>query len=329
MWTIRPTVAWGHKGNSAARRYGVPLHNRLPVGEGALRAVAWGQDGALWVSFQDGFARIANPVEASDHEVLRTPNGAHLDAQVLAADGPGGRVAVATGGGHVVVSAADDPQRWSALPIREQPYKAGLMPFAGWTAGGKLAVSVHLTCDIVVLDPDTGRDVWRRTEKVARYPTLSKNGRFLLLPWADLDASAEILDAATGKTLASLENTRGRTYGAVDDLGQWAMMGRDDSTLTLWNASTGANVLTSIPKTGVQPYGLSFLPGTTIGVVSERTAVRLLDVPTGRWLAEWSLPDGGELDPSTPQGDLAVSGDGRRLAVRTTGGLLVLAVERR
>ena len=176
-----------------------------------LRAVAWGPTGDLWVTFQDGFGRIADPLSSARLKLFeppRTGEGDALDPQTLAPQGPGGRIAVGSMSGYVSVSSAGDRHELRAFPIRAEPGSAGLMPWVGWTASGAVSCSVHLTGDIVVLDPNDGHEVWRRTESVARYPSGSRNGRFLLLPWAEAGAAAEILDTVNGRTLATLPESK-------------------------------------------------------------------------------------------------------------------------
>ena len=252
--------------------------------------------------------------------------------QTLAPRGPGGRVAVGTGDGYVVVRTRDDPLRLRRFPMREDPIEAGIMPLVAWTGSGAVLASVHLTCDIVALDPDTGRDVWRRTETVARYSAVSPNGRFLLLPWAPPEAAAEVLDTATGSTLAQLANAEGSSYGAIDDSGRWVVMGRYDEKLTIWDTTAKSTSIVSMRGDGkhIQPIGLAFLPGSTHCVVASSSSVALLDVPHLKWLASWSLPGEARFDAFMPQSDLAVSADGTRIALRLEagGGVLVLRVER-
>lgn len=184
----------------------------------------------------------------------------------------------------------------------------------------------------MALDPDTGRDGWRRADTVARDSSVSANGRFPLLPWASPEAAAEVLHTAPGATLAQLADAEGSSYGAIDDSGRWVVMGRHDEKLTIWDTPSKSTSIVSMQGDGghVQPIGLVFLPGSTHCVVASSSPVALLDVLHRRWLASWSPPGDERFDVLMPRSDPAVSADGTRIARRLEngGGVLVLRVEK-
>lgn len=326
---VRPSALWLARGRSASTQFNVPVRAGLPS-DHPVRAVAWGDSRELWISFDGHVGRISDPSATAEIEVFpmpSTPDGDALESQVLAPRGPRGRMAVATPSGYVAVSASAAPATLRALPMRSEPWRAGLMPWVGWTGSGALTASVHLTCDVVALDPDTGIDVWRRTEQVARYPSGSPNGKFLLLPWAEANAAAEVLDAATGKTISSLPNSdSSRVYGAVDDAGRWVVQGRYDAELVVWETTSNSFERVRMEGEGAQPIALAFLPGTTRCVVAAPNALWVLEATSRKWLAHWTAPAGVRLDTFVPLSDLAVSGDGSRIAIRMEGALLVFEV---
>ncbi len=331
-WTLRPLIAWIAQDGEATRSIGCPVREGLPPGQ-FLHAVAWGRDGDLWAAFDDGIGRIADPLSGTGVDLLAMPldaDGDALEPQVLAPGGPTGRLAVGTPDGYVAVSGPGVAHAMKAFPIRAEPERAGLMPWVGWTATGTVTASVHLTCEVVAIDPDTGRAAWRRTETVARYPSGSSNGRFLLLPWAEADAPAEILDAATGGTIAtSARKGSSRDYGAVDDSGRWAVLGRYDEEIAVWDVTSNEVSTVRMEGQDARPIAFAFLPGSARCVVAAHDGIALLDVRARRWLARWSSPGGIRLAAFVPGGDLSVSPGGDRIAVRIEGGgLLVLAVSR-
>jgi hypothetical protein len=327
--TLRPLVCWLAKGKDSATQFGVPMREGLPP-DRMLKALAWGHSGDLWLGFDKGFGRIADPTSLAEIELFpmpSTPEGDTLAPQVLAPRGPGGRIAVGTYSGYVAVSVPGRPETVRTLPIRSLPGAAGIMPWVGWTSAGTLTASVHITCDLVGLNADTGTDVWRRTEQVARYPSGSPNGKFLLLPWAEGDAAAEVLDAATGTTISSLPNSdASRVYGAVDDTGRWVVQGRYDADLVVWETTSNSVERVRIAGEGALPIALAFLPGTTRCVVATSNALWVLEATTRQWHAHWTTPAGATLNTFVPQSDLAVSHDGSRVAVRVQDVLLVLEV---
>jgi hypothetical protein len=322
-WTLMPVVVWASDEADATHLPdGVPVRRALPS---APQAIAWGNDADLWATFDEAVGRIPDAVTATRIDLIDPPPDEGVEdsflepSQVLAPGGPGGRVAVGLWNGLVAVLTPGDQPNWSLLPVREEPYGAGIMPLVRWTSFGALAIHVHLTCDMAVLDPETGADVWRRTDGAARYPGMSANGKYLLLPW-EAGIAAEVLDAATGNSLASLPPAeKGRVYGAIDDSGQWVVLGRYEDSLTIWDVTLGKTSQVQMEGEGAVPVGLAFLPGTTTCAVSGPRTVRLLDVPTRQWLTRWTLPGGSQIFTFLPQGDLAVSPDGRYIAVRASG----------
>lgn len=331
-WQLEPVVVWASEDADAKHLpEGVPVRRVLPS---EPQAIAWGRGVALWTTFHDAVGFIPDAVTATKLDLIAPPLDEDAEdsflepSQVLAPGGPGGRVAVGLWNGLVAVLHPGDQPKWNILPVREEPHEAGIMPFVRWTAGGALAVHVHVTCDVAVLDPDTGADVWRRADGAARYPSISANGKYVLLPW-ETGVAAEVLDAATGKSLASLPPAgRSRVYGAVDDEGQWAVMGRTDDRLTVWDVASGKVSEVRMEGEGAQPIGLAFVPGSATCAVAGLRSVRLLDVRTRRWLTTWALPDDGQVLTFLPQGDLAVSPDGKYIAVRASGPtIVVLAVK--
>lgn len=326
---VRPSVLWLAKGRDAPTAFDVPSRRGLPP-DHPIRAVAWGDGRELWISCDEHVGRISDPSASAEIEwfpMPSTPDGDVLEPQVLAPGGPRGRMAVATPSGYVAVSASAAPATLRAVPIRSEPWRAGLMSWVGWTSSGTLTAAVHLTCDVVGFDPDTGIDLWRRTEQVARYPSGSPNGKFLLLPWAEANAAAEVLDAATGKTISSLPNSgSSRVYGAVDDAGRWVVQGRYDAELVVWDTTSNAAGRVRMQGEGAQPIALAFLPGSTRCVVAAPTALWVLEATSRKWLAHWTAPAGLSLEEFVPQSDLAISRDGSGVAIRMQGALLVMEI---
>jgi hypothetical protein len=299
---------------------GVVVRRTLPSTPSAL---AWGTDRDLWFALDDSIGCIADVTSdgAIDrHELPPDEFDEPLEpSQVLAAAGPGGRVAVGLWNGLVAISDTREANVWTVLAISEEGASTGILPWVGWTQTGALTVHAHLTCETVGLNPDTGAGIWRRADGAARYPAASPNGRFLLLPW-ETGVAAEILDAATGKSLSSLPNPgKDRVYGAVDDEGRWSVLGRYGRQLTVWDARSGATAEVEMEGADARPVGLAFLPRSTICVVADLHSVALLDVLRRRWISRCSLPEQSEVLTFLPRGDLAVSGNGRYIAVRAAG----------
>ena len=104
------------------------------------------------------------------------------------------------------------------------------------------------------------------------------------------DHTATILDAATGRVLATLPTGEGPHEVAVSHDGRWAVVsnygvrGKPGSSLTVVDVARAA-VARTLPLVGHQrPHGVAFLPGDTlVAVTSESSqAVLLVDVRDGR-----------------------------------------------
>ena len=325
-WTLRQSAVWVGQESAPTGSGSATGKPGLPA---SVYAVGWGDRHELWVSGDEVLGRMTDAVTGREIELVAPlePGAPGLpEHSVLDPRGAGGRLAYGTDEGLVVVVPSDDRRAAKALAALPSPERAGLMALVRWTPQGRLAVHVHLACDVAVLDPDTGKDIWRRTDPVARYPACSPDGRWLLLPWAEGPSAAELIEADTGKVLAKLPNhDQSRVYGAVDSKGQWAVMGRYGPVLTVWEVATGkaTSVAMQSPtrplpeEPEARPISIAFLPESSICVVASPGSVSLLDVNERRWLARWE-PDRGPLAEYVPQSDLAVSADGRFIAVRTS-----------
>ncbi len=324
--SLRPIVAWVPKGQTSRLPASVPIRE-LPrnedetAGPRYVKALAWGAGKDLWFAFDSGIGRIddARTSPTWTWYVLPRPDGEDRDTEpeVLAPRGPKGRIAVGTVFGSIAVSDGVDPKGLKLHPMQSSEQTAGIMPWVGWSASGSIGASVHLSCNVAMLDAKSGADVWRREERVARYPATSFDGRWLLLPWAEADSDAEVLDADTGKTLARLPRKGAdRVYGAIDDMGRFVVQGRDDEHLSVWEWKSGA-VSKMEMESGERPIAMGFVPATSRCVVASPQAISLFDVATGRRMCRWEAKDAGPLGEYVPQSDMSVSADGRLVAVLT------------
>ena len=113
------------------------------------------------------------------------------------------------------------------------------------------------------------------------------------------DHTATLLDAATGRVLATLPTGEGPHEVAVSHDGRLAVVsnygvrGKPGSTLTVIDVP-GARVARTLTLAGLErPHGAAFLPGDTLLAVTAEAqrAVALVDVRDGRVVA--SRPTGG------------------------------------
>ena len=323
LWKIETASRWVQK-DERSRPEKAGLDRKLPA---SPDAIGWGRYGNLWIVFERHLGRIRDIVQTTDVELIRLPRDENdepdgtLEAHVLATgvSGRGERIAVGTPQGcAAILELAPDPT-WKRVPVFEEG-ETGLMPWVGWTPDGMLTIGTQGDCQIMAINPETGKVSWHRYESVGRYPGTSPNGRLLVLPWSE-GAPAEVLIAESGKTKATLPPPparlkRHRFYGAVSDSGRWVVQGMGYPWVTLWNTESGSTDRFPMDDKKALPKSFAFLPGREVCVVLTTRGVLLLDVPQRQQVGSWKFPDGVRSCSFVPLSDLAVSADGARIAVR-------------
>jgi WD40 repeat protein len=165
--------------------------------------------------------------------------------------------------------------------------------------------------------------------------TLSPDGKTLAVSMPDENQTFELWDTATGKKIhgwkapqiyssyAMVFSPDGRTLAE-------ARMGNPGPTIRFWDVVTGKQIRQLALPEGLVVERLAFSPdGKTLAVGdgdrvhAKIPKVHLVDVVTGRELREpFELPPGSS-DQGRPPivyiGQVAFSGDGKRLAAATTG----------
>ncbi|HEY5059915.1 MAG TPA: hypothetical protein VII52_00205 [Gemmatimonadaceae bacterium] len=128
------------------------------------------------------------------------------------------------------------------------------------------------------------------------------------------DNTVTVIDAATGRSVATLPTGEGPHEVKVSHDGRWAAVsnygvrGRPGSTISVIDVERHAVSRTIGLHDYQRPHGLAFLPGDTVLAVTSETskAVLLVDFRTGRVIA--ALPTNGRATHM-----LALSADGRRM----------------
>jgi DNA-binding beta-propeller fold protein YncE len=128
------------------------------------------------------------------------------------------------------------------------------------------------------------------------------------------DHTATLIDAATGRVLATLPTGEGPHEVAASHDGKWALVsnygvrGKAGHTITVIDVANAAVAKTIDLGDAGRPHGMSFLPGdTVVAVTSEANRnVHLVDVRSGTLIK--SLPTGGRTSHM-----LSVSASGDRI----------------
>ncbi|MEP6690995.1 MAG: beta-propeller fold lactonase family protein [Gemmatimonadaceae bacterium] len=134
------------------------------------------------------------------------------------------------------------------------------------------------------------------------------------------DNTASILDAGTGRTLATIATGEGPHEVAVSHDGRWALVsnygvrGKPGNTLTVIDVANRTVVRTIDLGQHQRPHGMAFFPGDTVVAVTAQAsnAVLLVDPRTGRVT---------DTMPSLGRGThmLALSASGRHLITGNIG----------
>lgn len=127
------------------------------------------------------------------------------------------------------------------------------------------------------------------------------------------DATATVIDAATGRVHATLPTGEGPHEVVISHDGKWALVsnygvrGKPGSTITAIDVARAAVARTITIEGFQRPHGMAFLPGDTLVVVTAEAngAVLLVHVPSGRVVD--TLPTKGRASHM-----VALSADGKR-----------------
>ena len=127
------------------------------------------------------------------------------------------------------------------------------------------------------------------------------------------DATATVLDAATGRVHATLPTGEGPHEVAISRDGKWALVsnygvrGKPGSTITVIDVARAAVARTITIEGFQRPHGMAFLPGDELVAVTAEanSAVLIVHVPSGRVLD--TLPTKGRASHM-----VALTADGKR-----------------
>lgn len=132
------------------------------------------------------------------------------------------------------------------------------------------------------------------------------------------DHTATVLDAATGRVVATLPTGEGPHEVAASHDGRWALVsnygvrGKPGNSITVVDAERASVARTIDLKTRQRPHGMAFLPGDTLVAVTSETSrnVLLVDVRSGNIVD--TLPTNGRgshMLALSAKGDRIVTGN--------------------
>jgi RNA polymerase sigma factor (sigma-70 family) len=175
------------------------------------------------------------------------------------------------------------------------------------TLGGDLnAVASAYGSPLRLWEVDTGKQLPSPTgEQKVMHFALSADGKSLAIRRGDEPSTIRLLEAATGKERRRLRATPALDCICFSPDGTRLVARGHDSTLRLWNAVTGKEVLV---VEGFYPRIAAFSPDGKTLAAAERLAIRLWDMATGKE----RTPVAG---PSAPITTVALSPDGKNVAV--------------
>lgn len=155
------------------------------------------------------------------------------------------------------------------------------------------------------------------TRRFEGSPAVWSSDASKILVAVDGDTPAELIEVASGKTLARVRvNQPSVTSLAISPGDRFAALGSNNNTVVLWNLETSREACR------VEGNGCAFSPdGSLLATSGPDTRVRLYSVPDGAKVAEFS-----DLIREPVHGNLVFSADGKYLAVGTHRGFVVLDV---
>jgi WD40 repeat protein len=265
--------------------------------------VAFSADSRTLVTADADFVMLWRAATAEPVAILDGHGG---EPNVAAFSADGQRVAVASVDRTVTIWDA----RYADAATSATPAQA----LALTAAGGRLLTIDDLPSDapqraVHLWDVGTGAEIMRTPRGASDdlAPALSRDGARLVL--AGDDHTARVLDAATGRPLATLAGHLDQVVAAdFRGDGRRVVTASKDYTARIWDAETGRSLVTLVGHTE-PPFAAIFSPdGRRVATISGETA-RIWDAETGRLDAI--------LEHQLPLSDVAFSPDSQRLL---TGG---------